>query len=126
MGESCKLGLDYVKIHELNAAEGTNMLSEADPTQKKGYYETAEIESLVFNEVTKQNALQVGQFVYMDTLVLDNIISVDIDDQLGMESHEARIIISNPDGYYSLTITPSTSPRCISNLHGAILLMVIM
>lgn len=110
-GESCKFGLNYVKIHELKAPEGTNMLSEADPTQKKGYYETAEIESLVFNEVTKQNALQVGQFVYMDTLVLDNIISVDIDDQLGMESHEARIVISNPDGYYSPDYNPFHFPE---------------
>lgn len=110
-GVSCKLGLNYIRINEVNGEVNTDKLSAADPTQKKGYYETTEIESIVFNEVKKENSLQVGQFVYMDTLVLDNIISVDIDDQLEMESHEARIVISNPDGYYSPDYNPFYFPE---------------
>ncbi|WKL02737.1 hypothetical protein Q0F98_02210 [Paenibacillus amylolyticus] len=52
-----------------------------------------------------------GSFVYMDTQVLPNIISAEIDDQFDSEAREARLTISNPRGFFSPDYNPAHFPE---------------
>jgi murein DD-endopeptidase MepM/ murein hydrolase activator NlpD len=74
------------------------------------YWDMENIESFVFSDTTNKVQLQVGQFVYMDTLVLDNVQSVDIESQYEMESAEARIVLVNKEGIYNPDYEPGSFP----------------
>lgn len=104
--------LDTLQVHALDGRPDlTGNIKDIDPTKGKGYYQEMEITNLLTGGSAKMENLQVGEFVYMDTLVLDNLITVEIDDQYEMDSREARITISNPGGYYSPDFNPYYFPE---------------
>lgn len=111
-----KFVLDYIKIQELLPYPPMNMKSErrVDPTKEgqKGHWETVNLGKFVYNElVEKKTELHVGQFVYMDTLVLPNVQSVEIDNYFDQEAAELRVVISNPGGYFSPDFNPYYFPE---------------
>lgn len=75
-----------------------------DPT--RGAWVEQTIEGFIFGQRKEKRQLQVGQFVYSETLVLSGIQSIEIDNQFEMESAEARIVVANPDG----TLNPDYNP----------------
>ncbi len=115
------LALKHILIQELIVqalARGDKTIDNFDPTRDlpgssvaTGYWDVMTIDSFVFNEQPEKVSLQVGQFVYMDTLTLDNVQSIEIDSQFDMEAAEAQITISNPDGYYSPDYNPYLFPE---------------
>lgn len=74
------------------------------------YWDLEDVESFVFSDTKAKVPLQVGQFVYMDTLVLDNVQSVEIESQYEMESAEARIVLVNKEGFYNPDYEPGNFP----------------
>ncbi|WP_145052832.1 M23 family metallopeptidase [Paenibacillus xylanexedens] len=108
-------GISYVSVHEINEEPNKPKKDLANPSESESeaevLYQERTVESLVFNEVTKSDYLEVGQFVFTETLVLDNVISIDLDDQYEMESREATITVSNLDGYYSPDYNPFYFPE---------------
>jgi hypothetical protein len=74
------------------------------------YWDLENVDNFVFNDRRDKVSLQVGEFVYSDTLVLDNVQSIDIDCQYEMESAEATVVISNKDGLYNPDYEPGSFP----------------
>jgi hypothetical protein len=68
--------------------------------------------SSAFNPTRREKvSLPVGTFIPMETIRLDNVKEVEIDDKFEMEAAEARIILSNPKGFYSPTYDPGQFPE---------------
>ncbi|BAU28165.1 N-acetylmuramoyl-L-alanine amidase [Aneurinibacillus soli] len=66
----------------------------------------------VFNPTRREKiSLPVGDFVPAETIRLDNVKEVEIDDKFEMEAAEARIIMSNPKGFYSSTYDTGLFPE---------------
>lgn len=78
---------------------------------QKGYWEEREITDFVFSNDSKIFDIAVGDFVYTDTITLNNVESCDIADSLEQDSAEAVITLSNPDGYYSPEYNPYYFPE---------------
>lgn len=76
-----------------------------------GYWKNVEITTFLENREINTVELEVGRFVYMDTLELPNVISVEIDDHFDQECREARIELSNPNGYFSPDYNPYYFPE---------------
>ncbi|MFF2480273.1 peptidoglycan DD-metalloendopeptidase family protein [Paenibacillus sp. NPDC058071] len=105
------LALDYIQVREWVTSPEPGNVGFVDPTQPSGL-NGERLTGTLFNEGLKSSSkLHVGEFVYMDTLVLEGVTSVDIDDQFEMDSREARITISNPDGFYSPDSNPYYFPE---------------
>jgi peptidoglycan hydrolase-like protein with peptidoglycan-binding domain/biotin carboxyl carrier protein len=68
-------------------------------------------EDFLFNEKPINIQLQTGKFVYQDTLVLPNVQSCEVERNLETEAAEARVTISNPDGYFSPDYNPFYFPE---------------
>ncbi|MBO9598581.1 MAG: peptidoglycan DD-metalloendopeptidase family protein [Cohnella sp.] len=111
---SGSFAFDSINIYELNAG-GTG--SESRTIQRFSKQDTAlynqsqRIADNVFNRKEERVDLQVGSFAYMDTLVLDNLVSVEIDNQLEMAAGEAKVTITNPNGGYSPDYSPYLFPE---------------
>lgn len=88
-----------------------NQKSEEGLDPSKGYYQTNSYGDFINNRRTETDVIQVGSFVYMDTQVLPNIISAEIDDQFDSEAREARLTISNPRGFFSPDYNPAYFPE---------------
>lgn len=115
-----QFALDYLKIQELNSLplKDDKTKDTFDPTisnPSDGKWEKQRLQDFLFNERPESIDLQVGQFVYLDTLTLDNVESCDIDVQFDQEAREARFTISNPDGYYSPEYNPFNFPRAFKD-----------
>ena len=63
-----------------------------------------------FEEKEVRIQLQTGKFVYQDTLTLPNIIQCEVQRNLDQEAADAKITISNPDGYYGPDYNPYYFP----------------
>ncbi|GBF32195.1 peptidase, M23/M37 family [Desulfocucumis palustris] len=76
---------------------------------KSGQYQGVNGEGYIYREYGDENRFQkletaeipAGRFIYMDTLELENVIGIEMDDQFEMDAASARVTISNPGGYYS-------------------------
>lgn len=89
-----------------------------DPAQVFGDPQpNQDLANLLVGDVDTMNRvdLQVGQFSYLDTLILDSVESLEIDDQFEMDSREAQIVISNPNGYFSPDYNPYYFPENYQN-----------
>lgn len=106
-----KFAIDYIRIQELLPTPPNEDDPEAEIDPSKGHWEELEYPDFITTSKTNKEYLQVGSFVYMDTQVLPNIISCEIDDQYEAESREARLTISNPRGYYSPDYNPAYFPE---------------
>lgn len=111
LAEPKKVAFDYIRIQELLPAPPTNDKSEEGLDPSKGFYYEYEYGDFIQNKVVHVDYLQVGSFVYMDTQVIPNIISVEVDDQFESEAREARVTISNPKGYFSPDYNPAYFPE---------------
>ena len=78
---------------------------------QRGYWEEREIVDFVFTNDPEVFDLSVGEFVYTDTITLNNIESCDIVHSLEQDSAEAIITIPNPDGFYSPDYNPYYFPE---------------
>jgi hypothetical protein len=99
-----KFSLNYITVTELNSAPewvATKRISKIDPTSVQPVLEEQQMNQIIFGQKTETYVLQVGSFVYMDTLVLDNVMNCDIDDQFELSASQATVTITNPKGYYS-------------------------
>lgn len=105
----------YLQIRELVNEGAQKPKGELDPLSDGGGGTENSIENFLFNEKVERVELQVGKFVYSETLVLDSVQSIEIDDQFEMESREAVITVSNPDGYYSPDFNPYFFPEQYKN-----------
>ena len=76
-----------------------------------GFWEEREIVDFVFTNEPEVFDLSVGEFVYTDTITLNNIESCDIVHSLEQDSAEAIITIPNPDGFYSPDYNPYYFPE---------------
>ncbi|ATF11153.1 M23 family metallopeptidase [Brevibacillus sp. HB1.2] len=107
-----RFSLQYIQIKELQGRPDLyGNKDKVDPTVQQEFFEEREITSTFMPGQPRKVSLQVGKFVYMDTLTLDNINHIEMDDQYEMESCEARITISNPGGYYSPDYNPFYFPE---------------
>lgn len=79
--------------------------------QGGGYWEEREIIDFVFTDQSKTFDLSVGEFVYVDTIRLENVESCDIALSLEQESAEAVVTITNPNGFYSPDYNPYYFPE---------------
>lgn len=78
---------------------------------QQGYWEEREITDFIFSNEPQIFDLAVGEFVYTDTITLNNVESCDIATSLEQDSAEAVITISNPDGYFSPEYNPYYFPE---------------
>lgn len=76
-----------------------------------GYWEEKEITNFIFSDDSQVFDLSVGEFVYVDTITLDNVISCDISTSLEQECAEAVVTITNPDGFYSPSYNSAYFPE---------------
>ncbi|MGZ0051973.1 M23 family metallopeptidase [Brevibacillus gelatini] len=107
-----RFSLQYIQIQELQGRPDLyGNQDKMDPTVRREFFEEREITSVIMPGQPQKVSLQVGKFVYMDTLTLDNVSYIEIDDQFEMDSREARITISNPGGYYSPDYNPFYFPE---------------
>jgi hypothetical protein len=104
---------EKLEIRKLDTRPGlSGNLQFIDPT----ITDTTQVEqnlsdALFGGDGTSHTSLQVGQFTYMDTLTLDSVGQIELDDQFEMDSRTARITISNPEGYYSPDYNPFYFPE---------------
>lgn len=106
-----KFAIDYLRIQEFLPTPPTESDPEAEIDPSKGTWEEIEYQDFISNTVTNSEYLQVGSFVYMDTQVLPNIISCEVDDQYEAEAREARLSVSNPRGFFSPDYNPAYFPE---------------
>ncbi|WMT39289.1 M23 family metallopeptidase [Paenibacillus sp. D2_2] len=111
--EAKTMAIDYIRIQELLPSPPLDDKSEEGLDPTKGYLQQFEYGEFLNNSPTKVDTLQVGSFVYMDTQVLPNIISVEVDNQYESEAMEARITISNPRGFFSPEYNPAYFPELV-------------
>jgi hypothetical protein len=106
------INLDYLKITELSSAPVWAQKSEAelDPTIRVTPA-SQDLANLMSGIVDQDVYLQVGQFVYMDTLVLDNVMSCDTDEDYEMAAGQAKVTVTNPKGWYSPDYNPYLFPE---------------
>lgn len=112
--EKEKLALDFLRVQALEITPdfmATKTLRKLDPFQSSSSLQVVELPQFLFNQRQDTAEIQVGEFVYLDTLQLDNVISCEIDTQYEMESAEATVTISNPNGYYSPDHNPANFPE---------------
>lgn len=111
--ESKKFALEHIKIQEIINSPYAQSKTEGslDPAQKVGHFEEVKISNLVMNERKEKVDLQVGRFTYMDTLVLPNVMSFEVDEQFEGESSELRVVISNRNGFFSPDYNPYFFPE---------------
>lgn len=76
-----------------------------------GYWEEKEVTDFIFSSNPKVFDLSVGDFVYVDTITLDNVESCDVATSLEQDSAEAIVVISNPEGFYSPEYNPYYFPE---------------
>lgn len=108
-GQPREFRIYYIKLVEV--LEIPEFYQKGDLVSHKGYWYEREITEDLFFTRYDRTPLRTGKFVYMETLTLDNVISVDIDEQFEMEAAEARIVVSNPNGFYSPDYTPGLFPE---------------
>lgn len=111
-----QVAFNYVKVQELNATPPANDKSPGslDPTihqESYGYWENLEVEDFIYNEKNDAVPLQLGDFVYTDTMVLENIQSCEVNCSLEQEASEANLTISNPNGIFSPDYSPFNFPE---------------
>lgn len=89
-GQPKKFIIDYIRIY-------TGAISQKnDP----GYKLQQEVTSVNVFTKTEKIPVSVGNFVYSDTVVLDNVINIERDEQFEGDAAEARVTVSNPNGIY--------------------------
>lgn len=111
-----KFSLESLKATVLEISPnitGTKSVRRLDPTLSPPVIREQKMSTFLSAQKDEIIELQVGQFVYMDTLVLDNVQAVDIDDQFELVASQAKITITNPNGFYS----PDYSPYLFPDLH---------
>lgn len=111
--------LQNITVYDLDGRPDVDgNMQDIDPTQVFGDpVPSQDLSDLIFGDGSETNriSLQVGQFSYMDTLTLDAVETLEIDDQFEMDSREAQIVISNPNGYYSPDYNPYYFPETYQN-----------
>lgn len=62
-----------------------------------------DLSDIVFGDYQQwgSQTISIGRFVYMDTMEVPNVMTVEIDEQFEQEAAEAKITLSNPDGMFS-------------------------
>ena len=92
------LNIGNIKVKELTA---NPKQSTSQQLAGEGYWEETTVEDFIFNNKKETVELQVGDFVYNDTLVLENVQSFELNTSLEQECTEISLVISNPNGFYS-------------------------
>lgn len=115
-----QLSIGKIKVQEL--AVTSEMIKEMqkdygfDDTQEdfynlqNGYWEEREITDFIFSQTPQTFDLTVGDFVYSETIVLDNVMTVDIAGSFEQDTSEATIVLSNKGGYYGPEYNPYYFP----------------
>lgn len=120
-----KFSLGFIKIQELEATtyKYKSIVSNEDfndstevftDIQNQGYWTVKEVEDFIFSKSQESFDLAVGNFVYMDTIVLENVENIDIAVSLDQETATATVLISNIDGYFSPSYNPYFFPELSS------------
>lgn len=111
VGITKTMHIEYVQVHAIDGTPKTDIEYVLDPTYDDSASQQ-DLLSAIFGEgSTNKASIQVGQFSYMDTVVLDSVTHVEMDDQFEMDSRPATITISNPKGYYSPDYNPFYFPE---------------
>jgi len=104
--------LHCFKIAEITeVSEFSNITAGLDKSTGLGYWVEEEVSDLILNTRRETVDIQVGSFVYMDTLTLDNVVSISINENFEQEASEATIVLSNPNGFYSPDYNPALFPE---------------
>lgn len=102
------------KLKTVNRGENFVYFTESTEFYKvyygSGYAYVPKVHSSVNTREYMYGNYKTGGFKYERTLVLDNIISVDIDTKVGSRSSTATIVISNENGKYSPDYRPNKFP----------------
>lgn len=99
-------GFRSINVRYVNEIEGQSDTESGDPSL------IARSLSNVFNPTRREKiSLPVGDFVPAETIRLDNVKEVEIDDKFEMEAAEAKIVLSNPKGFYSPTYDTGLFPE---------------
>lgn len=80
-------------------------------TETVGYYEDVEVTEFIMNKVTESVDIEVGEFVYRDTIILDNVEAVDVDYSMDQDCAGASVTMTNIDGFYSQDYNPYYFPE---------------
>lgn len=100
-GQPKKFVIDYFKFYSTTE----------DRTEHPGYWYEQELYNPVLHLLKEKKQISVGNFVYMDTIVLDNVTCIDRDNQFESDCAEARVTIANPNGIYSPDFSPWRFPE---------------
>lgn len=107
------IGFTDLKIIPLNQTENKQFYQDINgnlvPYMFMGNMQTSD--SHIFNTPPTKYDLKLGDFTYQETLVLDNIISVDVSSSFDQESTTANIVITNEKGHYSPDYNPYYFPE---------------
>jgi murein DD-endopeptidase MepM/ murein hydrolase activator NlpD len=88
-----------------------NVVGKSNTANYEGYWDEVEVtDNLTFTRMDKV-PLDVGSFVYMDTLPLENVQSISTDNQFEAESSTLTMTLSNANGFYSPDYNPSLFPE---------------
>ncbi|MCR8843929.1 M23 family metallopeptidase [Paenibacillus sp. SC116] len=101
-----------IKVTKLNPPnfKSNRDKSNLDPLLKSTH-EQHEIKDMLLGVKREPVELQVGSFVYMDTIPLQNILDVNIEDDYELSASVATVTISNPEGFYSPDYNPALFPE---------------
>ncbi|MGA4519193.1 peptidoglycan DD-metalloendopeptidase family protein [Solibacillus silvestris] len=109
-----KLGasLKEFSLHNLKiqAVDTTESVVQEDISYEEYDVPSTPSEIYKYKESEVRIQLQVGRFVYQDTLTLPNVIQCEVQRNLDQEAADAKITISNPDGYYGPDYNPYYFP----------------
>lgn len=95
---SKSIAIGNMEVRELNANPSQ---STSQQLAGEGYWEDVTVEDFIFNNKKETVELQVGDFVYNDTLILENVQSCEVNSSLEQECTEVSLTVSNPEGFYS-------------------------
>jgi len=111
--------LNSMLIQEIVPTDGEDKSISDNPIAPKPSKPTVTTqESWQFIEHNDKVNLETGTFVYMDTIKLENVQSIDLSSSLESESAEAKITITNPNGYYSPDYNPYRFPELTKRINS--------
>lgn len=106
-----------LKIFELSpiATPQDKTVEQLDPTKGVGFDNPykRDVTDLIFSEKEEYADIQVGDFVYMDTLTLDNVMELNYGTSAEQDCSEVTLTISNPNSFYN----PDYNPFFFPTLH---------
>lgn len=76
-----------------------------------GYWSKQVVEDFVFNNKMETVQLEVGDFVYDETLIVENVQTCEVNISLEQECSEASFTIGNPNGFFNPDYAPYNFPE---------------